>query len=220
MGVLYRNLIIAGWVSVAIAQSPKPPYALFEQSTLTGSGNTINATQIPVVTATGAVVYLNLALQFNVDANGNLTMSSGFPQVSAAPTMITGGFKAGTYVSPSSILGGKGVITVTGPGVTNGGATLWTLTAGPGAAQGTYPSNATWYAGPITSNPLASAFSRYNITSTIYSYGQLGSGSSGAWSQGTLIGVSQVGNTITFYSYYSIQNIPTDQITYTLAPTQ
>lgn len=222
-------ILAAAWVSVAMAQTPKPPYALFDQATLTGSGNTITATQIPVVTATGAVVYLSATLQFNVDANGGLTMATGYPQIAAAPTLITGGFKAGTYVGPSTILGGKAIITVTGPGVTDGGATLWTLTTGSGADGATYPSSASWYAGPTANNPNANRLSKANVTSTALSYGV---GSSQAttlpgvrfWGQNTLIGASQVGNTITFYSFtYSGQldsNTPQDQITYTLAPTQ
>jgi hypothetical protein len=218
-------------VSIAAAQTPKPPYALFDQATLTGSGNTITATQIPVVTATGAVVYLSATLQFNVDANGNLTLSTGYPQVSAAPTLITGGFKAGTYVGPSTILGGKAIITVTGPGVTDGGATLWSLSTGTGADPSTYPSSATWYAGPIASNPLAARLSKANIASTAYSYGVGSSEPAGSsvpgypnWGSNTLIGVSQVGNTITIVSFtYNSQtdyNTPQSQITYTLAPTQ
>lgn len=210
----------AVWTFIASAQTPKPPYALFDQATLTGSGNTITATQIPVVTSSGAIVYLSATLQFNVDANGNLTIATGYPQISAAPTIITGGFKAGTYVGPSTVLGGKAVINVSGPGITSGGATLWTLSAAAGTAQGTYPSTATWYAGPLASNPLAAQLSKQNITSPAYSYGELGSGSPGVWGAGILIGVSQVGNTITFYNYYSGSAIPYDQITYTLAPGQ
>src|ERR1700733_7610163 len=98
------------WLSIAGAQTT--PSALFQQSTLTGSNNTITATQIPVVTSSGAVIYLNATIQFNVDGNGNLTISSGSPQITPAPTVVNGSFKAGTYVGPSSILGGKAVVTV------------------------------------------------------------------------------------------------------------
>ena len=90
--------------------NPQPPYALFEQSTLTGSGNTIKATQLPVVVSPGVVVYLNLTIQFNVDANGNLTLSAGFPQAVTAPPLTTASFTAGRYVGPTTILSGKSVI--------------------------------------------------------------------------------------------------------------
>src|ERR1017187_2700037 len=96
---LYSWLIAA---CAAVASAQTPPYALFQQATLTGSGNTINATQVPVVTASGLTLYLNLSLQFNVDNNGNFTISSGFPQTTSAPSPITNGFRAGRYVGPSN----------------------------------------------------------------------------------------------------------------------
>ena len=115
------------------AQTPAPPYALFQYASLTGSGNTITATQVPVVTATGVTVYENLTLQFNVDSNGNLTLAPGYPQSIPAPAILTSGFKPGTYVGPSNVLAGKALITVSGPGVSAGGATTWSLSAAPGA---------------------------------------------------------------------------------------
>jgi len=203
-----------------LAQSPKPPYALFDQATLTGSGNTITATQIPVVTGTGAVVYLNATLQFNVDANGNLTIATGYPQVSAAPTLLTGNFKAGKYVGPANILGGKAAIIVSGPGVTDGGATEWTLTAAPGSDTSTYPGTASWWVGPIANNPYAAQIKAAGITSTAWSYG-ISTSNYGRWGVATLIGVSQIGNTLTIVSFYSVTNgVPYDQITYTLTPGQ
>jgi hypothetical protein len=203
-----------------LAQSAKPPYALFDQATLTGSGNTITATQIPVVTGTGAVVYLNATLQFNVDANGNLTIAPGFPQISAAPTLLTGNFKAGKYVGPANILGGKAAIIVSGPGVTDGGATEWTLTAAPGSDTSTYPGTASWWVGPIANNPYAAQIKAAGITSTAWSYG-ISTSISTYWRTGTLIGVSQIGNTLTIVSFLGVSNgVPADQITYTLAPGQ
>jgi hypothetical protein len=217
----------AAWVVVTRAQTAQTPSALFQQATLTGSGNTINATHIPVVTASGVTVYVNLAMQFNADANGNLTLSSGFPQVTPFPALLTSGFVAGRYVGPSAILAGKTNVTVSGPGVTDGGATQWSLSAAAGADVSTFPSSATWYVGPIANNPLAARISKAGITSTALSYGvgssQFGNvNSTFAWYPNTLIGVSQIGNTITIASFTSSgnvdSNIPRDQITYTLVP--
>src|SRR5437763_1062744 len=126
-------LIIFNGGFVAHAQAPQPPYALFEYSALTGSGNTITATHVPVVTASGITVYINATLRFNVDANGNLTLSPRYPQIIPAPTILSSSFKAGTYVGPSTLLGGKAIIIVSGPGVSDGGATQWSLSAGTGA---------------------------------------------------------------------------------------
>jgi len=218
-------MAFAALVVVARAQT-QPPYALFQYSTLTGSGNKITATQIPVVTAPGITVYVNATLQFDVDSNGNLTISSGFPQLSAAPTLLASSFKAGRYVGPSTVLGGKAIINVSGPGVSDGGATQWSLSAATGADASTYPGTATWYVGPISSNPFAARLSKAGITSTAWSYGVSSSQSSMArFAQDTLIGVSQVGNTITFVSFTTPfssgstdSNTPVDQITYTLTP--
>lgn len=105
-------LLAAMCVFAAAAQTQQPPYALLQQATLTGSGNTITATQIPVVTASGVVVYVKAAIQFNVDANGNLTVAPGFPQMTAAPSTIVSNFKAGRYVGPSNVLGGKAALVI------------------------------------------------------------------------------------------------------------
>ncbi|MBV8847310.1 MAG: hypothetical protein JO307_31255 [Bryobacterales bacterium] len=208
--------------SVARAQSPQPPYALFEYSALTGSGNTITATEVPVVLGPGHTIYVNLTMQFNVDSAGNLTLTPGYPKVIPAPQPLIMSFMTGKYVGPSTIYNGGMIVNVSGPGVTSGGATEWSLSAGSGAVIYTYPSSATWYVGPLASNPLAARLSKANITSTAWSYG-LGSApyGNGMWSTDTLIGVSQVGNTITIVSFTRNgvdSNIPFDQVTYTLGP--
>jgi hypothetical protein len=102
----------------------------------------------------------------------------------------------------------------------DGGITQWT-----GAGVGSCGYTATWYTGPIASNPLAARLSKAGITSTAWSYGvglvcNLSYGSY-AGSSNSLIGVSQVGNTLTFVSFTSSNtdtNLPVGQITYTLAP--
>ncbi len=226
-GVL--SVVLTATVFVVHAQGPQPPYALFQYSSLTGSGNTITATQIPVVTATGVTVYENLTLQFNADANGNLSIASGFPQIIPAPTLITSGFKAGTYVGPSTVLSGGMIINVSGPGVTDGGATQWTLSAASGANSCTTPDTATWYVGPLASSPWAARLEAAHITSTAWSYGLASSPNcnsttppqglpSGNWGS-PLIGVSQAGNTLTIASFSfgtSDYGTPQSQITYTL----
>jgi hypothetical protein len=206
---------------VARAQSPQPPYALFEYSALTGSGNTISATEVPVVTASGQTIYVNLDLQFNVDSAGNLTITPGYPKFTQPPTPLISSFMAGKYVGPSTIFGGNMIVTVSGPGIASGGATEWSLSSASGAYVYTYPSSATWYVGPLASNPLAARLSKANLTSTAWSYGVGSSGYGGLWSTDTLIGVSQVGNTITIVSFTRNgvdSNLPVDQVTYTLAP--
>lgn len=225
-------MVFAASVVVARAQTEEAagslqaaattPYSLFQYSTLTGSGNTITATWLPVVTSTGATIYKNLTIEFNVDSAGNLTVAPGYPQVVAATPPIISSFKAGRYVGPSTILDGNAAINVSGPGVTSGGATEWSLAAGTGASYYIYPASATWYIGPLTSNPLYSRIKAAGITSTAWYYG-VGGSSCGCpqWQKGTLMGFSQIGNTLTIVSFTSNdvdKSEPVDQITYTLAP--
>jgi hypothetical protein len=206
--------------------SPQPPYALFDQSTITGSGDTITVSWVPVVTAAGAVLFKNLTIQFHVDSAGNLTIASGYPQVVPAPTVQTSSFRAGNYVGPSGVLSGKALISVSGPGVTSAGATEWSLAASTGANASTYPASAAWYAAPIASSPLAARLAAAKITSTAWSYGVVGSQpwtiDNGHWFTNSLIGVSQVGNTLTLVTFTDNNsvdhNTPQDQITYTLIP--
>jgi hypothetical protein len=212
-------------VSVGCAFAQTPPYALFQYSSLTGSGNTITATQVPLVIANGVTVYVNLTLQFAVDSNGIVTLVSGYPQEIPAPTIISSDFKSGTYAGPSTILNGGMIVTVAGPGVSDGGASHWTLSAGNGATSCTTPLSASWYVGPIASNILASRLAAAGITSTAYSYGMASgpncnpSGILGSNWISALIGVSQVGNTLTLVSFTNgttDYSTPQAQITYTL----
>jgi hypothetical protein len=217
--------------AVAFVARAQAPQAFFERSTVTGSGNTITATNVPVVIS-GITVYVNVTMQFNVSSNGNLTLSSGYPQVVAAPNLLSASFMAGTYVGPSTAANGKATVTVGGPGVTDGGATTWSLSAAPGSDPCTYPGTATWYVGPVANSPVAARLKSAGITSTAWSYGVSSSPSCGAdanhWTGSggaALIGVSQSGNAITLATFsswngYAVtdNSAPTGQITYTLKP--
>jgi hypothetical protein len=201
-----------------------PPYALFQNSTITSSGNSITAVRVPVILV-GKTVYKNITLSFEVDSDGNLTLMPGYPKVIPSPVVMTAGFKAGRYVGPSNVLGGTAIIRVSGPGVTKGGATEWSIAAGAGASGYTYPCSATWYAGPLTSNPLYSRLKAAGITSSAWSYGVIGSSGCVAesynWNSRSLVGLSQIGNTLTIVSFTtagSDSQTPRDQITYTLTP--
>lgn len=48
-------------------------------------------------------------------------------------SQLRAAFTTGRYFSPSAILSGKGAIDVGGPGVIEGGATVFSLAAAPGA---------------------------------------------------------------------------------------
>ena len=211
----------AAWGVVAHAQTP--PYALFQYSTLTASGNTVTATRVPVVTGSGTTIYKNVVVQFEVDSSGNLTLAPGYPQVAPSLTPYIQGFKAGTYVGPSTVFSGKMFVTVNGPSVGPGGATEWSLAAASGANACTYPTSATWYAGPMANNPLAARIKAAGITTTGYAFGIVGrdvcSIDGGTFNTDALIGLSQIGSALTVYSFTrnsADSSTPVDQVTYEL----
>ena len=200
-------------------------YAEFQSATLSGANNTINVTMLPVILGNGDVVYKNLALQVNVNpTTGAITVAGGYPKVTAAPTTLISGFKAGDYVGP----GGKSsqatqLLTLIGPGVASGGATEWSTTTSPGATGCTYPTTATFYDGPISRSPWSARLKAAGITLSNYSYGVMGnqtcSGGGNWWDAGALLGFSQTGNALTIVSFtYAAdedQSTPGAQITFT-----
>ena len=206
------------------------PSAMFQNSTLTGSGNTMTATRVPVRISSSLTIYVDITTQFNVDLNGNLTLSAGYPQIVPSATLLTGNFKAGTYVAPSTLFNGKGLVTVGGPGVTDGGTTTWSLNAATGADASLYPVSATWWVGPIANNPYAARLNKAGITSTAYAYGIAYSANclnnAPGWcsySPGILIGATQSGNVISLVSFTLYTGITTDysapvgQLSFTLS---
>jgi len=223
----------AATAAVAPAQtkdaSPQPstpadvtPQAEFQYSALSGSGNTILATRVPAVTSTGKTLYWDVTLLFDVDSNGNLTLDPAYPQIVPSPNLITAGFQAGNYAGPSTILNGKALVTISGPGVAPGGATEWSLAASTGAASCTYPATATWYVGPFATNPWMARIKAAGISLTQYanySWGATGGTSCYSdWQDNSLIGLSQTNGTLTILSFtYAGKDYSTarDQITYT-----
>ncbi len=175
MAVLFRSLrsladfaivfmVVARAQSGATASGPQVQY-----SALSRSGDTISATRVPVITSAGKTVYQDIILQFDADADGNLTLTSGFPTVVASPALQVFTLKPGKYAGPSNISQGKMFITITGPGVLSGGTGLWIITLSEGASNYTYPDNATIYSGPIESNPQYARLKKAGITSTAWS---------------------------------------------------
>lgn len=219
---------IAAIASTWAAQAQTPPSALLQNATLSGSGNTMTATRVPVAISSTLTIYVDIAMQFVADANGNLSLAAGYPQIVPSPTLLTGNFKAGKYVGPSNMFNGTGLFAVNGPGVSDGGGTAWSLATASSADGGTFPQSATWYVGPIANNPYADRIKNAGITSTAYSYGIAynsvccGHIWGGYSPNGALIGVSQAGNAINMVSFTDGSNsnkdtsTPVSQLTLTL----
>jgi hypothetical protein len=205
-------------VSAQAQTTTVTPHADFQDATLTSTTNTIDATRVPALDSTGKLHYWNIQIVFDTAADGTLTLATGYPIITQAENPLTADFKAGTYVASN---GAK--IIVSGPGVTSGGATEWSL-----AQSGTicsFPYSATWYVGALTSNPLYARIKTDGITSTAYSYGLLGTSSSCGsqwWDSGALLGLSQTGNALNIVSFSNDGSddsiTPQAQITFTYEP--
>jgi hypothetical protein len=215
---------LAAVVAATAVHAQTPPYAEFQYSTLSGSGNTITATRLPVVTTTG-IKYMNVVLQFDVAADGTLTLTPGYPQILPSPAQIISNFLAGNYVGPG---GTAYPMTVFGPGVTSGGATEWSLAS---TASCSIPATAVWYVfgGPMTKNPLYQRLKSAGISAQTYAaYGAWGTtgdqtcNPGATWQTGTLIALSQTGGgglaILSFTRNEVDQSQPVDQITYTKNP--
>ncbi|HUB80591.1 MAG TPA: hypothetical protein VMB03_17425 [Bryobacteraceae bacterium] len=220
--VLMAAAVMTGLIHLAQAQGTSTP--MFQNATITGSGNAITATRVPVLLSTSLVVYVDVTIQFNADQNGNLSIS-GSPTFAQSATPITGNFVAGTYLAPNTMFNGKGLIVVSGPAVGDGGTTMWSLTTAPGTDPSIYPVSATWWVGPLANNPYATRLNAASITSTAYSYG-IASAQNGdciapwcAGVTGNIIGVSQTGNVLTIASFSDDgtldKNVPYSILTFT-----
>jgi hypothetical protein len=203
------------------------PSALFQNSTLTSTTNTINVTQLPVVTSKGTS-YFNLTIPFDVSeaTDGTITITPGTPQQTAAPRASTDSFKAGTYRGPDD---STELITVSGPGVAPNGSTVWTIAPATGSSGCLVPYSAMWYdVGTDTAeNPLyLKRLKGLGLTAGAIQFGTGAAGPNcdpnGNWYTDTLLGFSQTGNALTIasYSYWNgnLNDSPTqvDQRTYTL----
>jgi hypothetical protein len=201
------------------------PTIYTEDATITGAGDVVTATRIPVQTSTGSILYYDVTTTFGVTSAGALSVLSTTIAPAASP--IISNFQAGTYASPAG--GYTWTDRLSGPNVGSGGTTVWGFSASGGAYPAcSYPYTATWYTGPISSNPLASRITAAGITSTDYSYGVTGaivevcSSAANDFNINALIGASQTGNSLTIVSFTDgsgkDHSTPVAEITYTLSP--
>jgi hypothetical protein len=224
----FAIVLSTAWVVLAHAQtqataSEQPPAttpeALFQNSTLTATTNTINATWLPVVTSTGKILYDDVTIQFAVAADGTLSVSSLLQNPS--PKAIIDHFKAGNYIGPSN--DPNFLITVSGPSIGPGGATDWSLVVSTGGDPCTLPSDATWWVGPIKKSPYWPRIKAAGVPLEGYFYGVGGNpgncGSRGLnWGENSLLGFFQNGPVleITSFTFESTDYPqPQDEIPYT-----
>jgi hypothetical protein len=202
------------------------PSVALQYASVVSAGSTITISRAPVTTSTGVIVYKDITLQLAVGANGQITVASGYPKYAASPNMVVAGFKTGTYVSSAAVDSGKMGFVLSGPGIgTN--VSVWSIATTSAFDSCSVPPTATFYVGPLTSNPLYTRLKKAGITSTNMSYGLLGTQlcvpagiNSSNWRTNSIIGLSQIGNTITISSFTlygdTDQSTPLDEFTFTL----
>ena len=105
------------------ALADTPPLAYFQLATPSGAGDLMTIYRVPVVTSTGAIVYKDVQIQFDVSASGGLTLRSGYPIVTNSVALQSGNFIAGRYK-----LAGY-YYQLSGPGAGPSGRTSWSLDA-------------------------------------------------------------------------------------------
>jgi len=239
--VIAVTLGLAGLCMAQVDEAPAGPR--LHNSTIFGFEDTIRAIRVPLRTPDGKTLYRDITLRFSMGTDGTLTIAEGYPAIVPSPTPMVSTFQSGKYIGPRNIANGKATIRVDGPGITTGGGSTWSLVSVDDADKCTYPGSATWYVGPLESGPQASRLKVAGITSTAWSYGVSGVGPASScfrsftghedrWENGSLIGVSQSGNTITIASFTDKSRsskvvegrliydypAPVDQITYILVP--
>ena len=195
-----------------------------ESATLSGASNTVVITRVPTTTATGAVKYWNITLQFDVDGlTGKPTIAPLFPTIVTSPSVSVGNFKPGTYKD------GKGFkYTVGGPNIVAGGRTSWSISMQPDAPNVGFIFNAAWTTGPIAGHPNQASLTARAITSTAFSWGIVGSNNDFniggtftryVWEPGIVVGASQTGNSLVLHAFQDLNATEDSNVSLTLCAT-
>ena len=196
-----RDLLIslaAGLIVVTSGASAAPPDMLLQSANVSGSGNTLNVTRVPVRDSTGKITYKDIELSFDVSNTGVVTLGAGSPVVTTSPSLNVAAFRAGIYKDSLNRH-----VQVSGPSVLAGGRTGWTMNwIDPGA--GAY-FNATWATGAVTGHPNGTTLTAFGITTTTYSWGVIGSnnGFLANWFAAYVFGAAQLGDVLTLHYFHN-----------------
>jgi len=196
----FRNALTATALVVSAGTaSAAPPDMLLQSANVSGSGNTLNVTRVPVRDSTGKVTYKDIELSFDVSNTGVVTLGPGSPVVTTSPSLNVAAFRAGIYKDSL-----KRHVQVSGPSVLAGGRTGWTISWIDPTAGNHF--NATWATGAVTGHPNETTLKAYGITTTAYSWGVIGSNNHvflSGWYPSYVFGAAQTGDTLTLHYFES-----------------
>ena len=173
------------------------PRAFLQWGAPSGLDNKLTVNRVPVVDAAGVIRYYDVALAFNVDSAGKLTLNSTATKILASPNLTVGAFRPGIY------LGGAFTCehVVGAPGVVGGGRVSGSIAE----SDCSVTFNASWVSGPIAGHPNEGALKVAGITFQGYSWGVLGGVDDNwqdrGWDQGDLIGVVQSGQQLIIHNF-------------------
>ncbi len=118
-------IVLALGTNLAEAVTPK---AAFGSALITGANNRISVSRVPVINSTGVVTYKDITINFEVSSSGVLTMAPFNPTITASPSLITSGFKAGNYKDGRGnkyVLSGPSVVPGTTRTAWSSGSCFW-----------------------------------------------------------------------------------------------
>ncbi len=179
------------------APASAQPRTFMQWGTPSGLDNRLTINRVPVIDAAGAIRYYDVALTFNVDSAGKLTLNSNATKIVVSPNLTVGAFRPGIY------LGGAFTCehVVGAPGVVGGGRISGSIAE----SNCSVTFNASWVSGPIAGHPNENALKAAGITFQGYSWGVLGEVDDNwqdtGWDQGDLIGVVQSGQQLIIHNF-------------------
>ncbi len=213
--VMIACCVVFGISSIRLEAQPR---ALFQFGTSQGLDNRLTISRVPVIDATGAVKYYDVAFAFTVDGAGKLALNSGATKIMASPNLTVGAFKPGIY------LGGPGGCQhiVGTPGVAGGTRASGSIADDEDdCALSLFEFNASWVSGPIAGHPNEAVLRAAGITFEGYSWGILGDvgpdWDDRVWKAGDIIGVVQSGQQLTIHNFGNDKKEDTSA-TFTLCP--
>ena len=216
-------IVLALGANLAEAVTPR---AAFGSALITGADKRISVSRVPVINSTGVVTYKDITINFEVSSAGVLTMAPFNPTITASPSLLTTGFKAGNYKDGR---GNKYI--VSGPSaIPNTTRTAWSLAFVSGLDTTQFSMG--WVTGPIVGHPNQPSLALLKITTTAYSWGIVGSGSVKEFdfpfynwhNGGHVVGAAQAGNQVVFHlfkagGYSGGDNIEDGSVSLTLCAT-
>jgi len=191
-------LLLALVALFSAAEAWAQPRAFFQSGTPAGLDNRLNVSRVPVRNSAGVIKYYDVALTFNVDAAGKLTLNNTATKITLSPELVVGAFRPGIYTQGS--IGCE--YQVGAPGVAGGGRITGSLG---GSLNCGNDLDVSWITGPIAGHPNESSLQAAGITFQGYAWGVVGEVDSHwisqGWDSGDLVGVVQSGQNLIIHNF-------------------